>query len=281
MYKGSRVTEFALGGLALLIAFSIGGYILGFGLGQLAGKQEANTNAYARHAQDEIESACAGLNGIAQTECMVRVIEATNEHQRSELDLNAQRDMARWAFLMLVATVVMALITALGVYYVWRTLLATQKMSQDAREIGQKQSRAYVHVSSTSFDIVDENCAALTVSMHNSGISPAINVSIMSQSFFGPYPVVEIPELPENQTGYRTTLGPGGELSTTQRIWGDIEEMTQMIESRNFAAYIHGRVEYLDVFGNKRWVTFFQAYGGRLGDIGPNFHAYETGNDSN
>ncbi len=138
-------------GLILIISFAIGGYILGFGLGEQAGEYQANSDTYAKHASDEINSTCARLNGAAQTKCIIDVIEATNQHERAESDLKAQRNMARWALLMLIATVLMTVVTAFGVYYVWRTLLATQSMAKDSKEIGKFQTKAYLRIKEFKF----------------------------------------------------------------------------------------------------------------------------------
>ncbi|WP_300584976.1 hypothetical protein [Marivita sp.] len=245
MPKGRRVTEFTLGGLALLIAFSIGGYILGFGLGQQAGEQQANANTYARHAQDEINSACTGLDGVAQTECIIRVIEATNEHQRSEQDLNAQRNMARWALWMLVATMMMALITALGVYYVWRTLLATQKMAEDTRDIGEAQVRAYLSMNDGEViigEILEDNELGHQVrfdvwlTVHNSGQSPAMGVQ------------VKIPKWRETHTIRDVVAGEKRRFDFG--VYSHIGDVKFVNGSDTQVAFgIDVAVSYIDVFG--------------------------------
>jgi CHASE3 domain sensor protein len=70
------------------------------------------------------------------------VVETANEHERAEDDLNAQRNMAKWALFMLLATVAMAITTVFGVYYVWRTLNATQEMSADQAKVWSDQVSA-------------------------------------------------------------------------------------------------------------------------------------------
>ena len=169
MPDSNRSSIFAAG-IALIVGFAFAGYILGFGLGEQSGEYQSNTDTYARHAQDEIGRTCAGLDGTAQTKCIVRVVEATNEHNRSESDLKAQRNMAKWALLMLVATVAMAITTAFGVYYVWRTLNIT-------REIGEKQVRA--NVAYSTYEVIDmshtsyEADTGIRLVFKNFGASPA------------------------------------------------------------------------------------------------------------
>ncbi|MGB1236285.1 MAG: hypothetical protein ACPG5U_11190, partial [Planktomarina sp.] len=106
---------------------------------------------------------------------VVRVIEATNEHKRSEDDLNAQKNMARWALFMLLATIAMTLVTIFGVYYVWRTLAVT-------REIGQKQTRAYLGISKIDRDIAQ---GLHFFHLDNSGQTPAYDVQVGRYVFQG------------------------------------------------------------------------------------------------
>lgn len=170
-----------IAGLTLLAAFVVGGYLLGLQLGKEAGEHQANTDTYAKHAADEIESACFGLDTVAESKCIIRVIEATNEHERAESDLIAQRNMARWALMMLVATVLMAGITAYGVYYVWQTLNVT-------RDIGQAQVRAYISIKPNHISFLKTGSASkfkfvIKCLVQNSGSSPAQKAELLFNAF--------------------------------------------------------------------------------------------------
>ena len=76
---------------------------------------------------------------------------------------------------MLLATVAMAIITAFGVYYVWRTLVATQKVAADTREIGEAQARAYIQVYDVFVDNENLKSGKLTgrIKYRNAGQTPA------------------------------------------------------------------------------------------------------------
>jgi hypothetical protein len=161
MFEGYWRTAIAAG-LTLTAAFVIGGYILGYQLGEEAGKKDAHTKEYERHAADEIERTCLRLDPIAEAECIVRVINSAHEHKRAESDLIAQRNMARWALFMLISTVVMAAITGLGVYYVWRTLAITS-------DIGMAEVRAYIYDFGADIE-ADNNTIGVT--FKNFGNSP-------------------------------------------------------------------------------------------------------------
>jgi thiamine kinase-like enzyme len=124
-------------GLALLLAFGVAGYQLGKGIGELRGEGETKAQYYAEHTGYEIQRTCLGLDAVAQAECVERIVKASNEYQRAEYDLIAQSEMSTWAFWMLWVTLGMALVTTVGVYYVWRTLKATQ-------DIGVAQTRPWL-----------------------------------------------------------------------------------------------------------------------------------------
>lgn len=62
--------------------------------------------------------------------------------KQSQYDLNAQQDMAEWALGMLIIAFWLTLITLGGVFFVWRTLKATQDMAKSAKEIGDARVRA-------------------------------------------------------------------------------------------------------------------------------------------
>lgn len=233
----NKVTAVAAG-LTLLIAFSLAGYILGFGLGEQSGEHQANADTYAKHAQNEIDGTCADLNGPAHTECIIRVVEATNEHERAESDLNAQRDMARWAFLMLIVTVAMAIITAFGVFYVWRTLLATQKMAEETTRIGEAQVRAYLTIKDMTIGFDDSlTCPQLQMTLANTGQSPARKIEIVLRFSF--FPAVEgamedFPELPVKHVRWWFDDVPGNEKVTCiPNVFSDVR-----VEGMNFGPHL-------------------------------------------
>lgn len=140
---------------------------------------ERNSNAYARHAEQDIEGKCLDLDTIASVKCIRDVVEATNEHELSERDLVAQTEMALWAFWMLLVTATVAVITAVGVIFVWKTLVATQVMARDTREIGEAQVRAYLSVQEVEVEIGREGfhgsslTLTLSFTVKNFGQSPA------------------------------------------------------------------------------------------------------------
>ncbi len=147
---------------------------------------EANSRSHAAHTEYQIENCFSVAEDIGKAECIRKAVDSQGQNERAEADLVAQREMSNWALGMLYVTTLMALVTGLGVYFVWRTLKATQQMAIDTREIGEAQVRAYVHFKIEDIDIAappglfkngqwSALPAVVTISgkLHNSGQSPA------------------------------------------------------------------------------------------------------------
>jgi succinate dehydrogenase hydrophobic anchor subunit len=83
---------------------------------------ERNSSQYAANAQERIEHECLKQEAASLVQCIREIVEATNEHQRSEDDLVAQGDMALWAFWMVVISAIGLVVTTIGVVYVAMTL---------------------------------------------------------------------------------------------------------------------------------------------------------------
>lgn len=133
---------------------------------------------------------------ISSAECIRDVIQATNEHQRAEEDLGAQTDMALWAFGMLVITAVMAVISGVGVVFIWKTLKATQEMALDAAR-ATDATVAAVSVPNRAWITTDLEKVAyrresdgsidfhVEVRVTNVGKTPSLNTHTMIQAIIG------------------------------------------------------------------------------------------------
>ena len=125
-------------------------------------------------------------------------VEASRKQDAESRDLNAQEAMAKWAFLMTIATIGGVIATFVGLVLIGKTLHHTRRaadytrdMLKEAdrsaaaaegavaatRDIGEKQVRAYLHVKDFSFCIGKKDGEiGATVSVANAGQSPAIGV---------------------------------------------------------------------------------------------------------
>lgn len=214
-------------GLAIVAIFEAGR-----SKGVSEGEYVANADTYAKHADQEIEDRCLILDDPAKAICIREVVDAHNETERAERDLVAQSDMALWALIMLSVTALMAIITALGVWFVWRTLLATQKMAEDARiataitrEIGEAQVRAYISISRVSIAI-DETAPhpKLQVVVKNAGQSPARSVEVVVEISCFPDPRKAVQYRHERQSGvmWLNDISAGEEVESIPTTLNDI-----------------------------------------------------------
>lgn len=144
MPKRDWFIHFAIGLIVIALTCIWAAFHIGSEIGKTRGESNKHSAMYERHAEEQIRSTCLTGQSEDIAECVAKVIGSTNEQRRAQNDLVAQMEMARWAFYMLVATIVVAIITGAGVYYVWRTLEVT-------RETGRDQVRAYVEVSNVKF----------------------------------------------------------------------------------------------------------------------------------
>lgn len=129
------------------------------------------------------------------------------EEWRNEQDLAAQRDMANWAWWMLIATCASTVVTGVGIYFVAETLRANlaaveeaAKAAQSAQrsvkvseDTAQRQLRAYINLESAHI-VLGEKInvglypATLDVIFRNFGSTPAHDVEVFYEISQAPAP---------------------------------------------------------------------------------------------
>jgi len=110
---------------------------------------------------------------------------------REEIDLNAQRNMAQWAFWMFIVSGAGAIVGVLGLILIRQTLIATRHTNHNFRESSEKELRAYIGIEpiieecSISVDLSSEQPTDADVSfllkIKNYGQTPASNVLYTGQ----------------------------------------------------------------------------------------------------
>ena len=199
MFKSSQIV------IAFLsIAVTLSGLWYSWHLFSDYQKRHANERASAaefyykttRYGPDACRSIVGETGLIDWLTCLVDNVSADGSVKQSEYDLKAQQNMAAWAFGMLLVTVWLTLITLLGVFFVWRTLKATQKMAADSRIFGEATATSYLTVNwAEAAYHKDIDQILYTAVVSNSGASPAYNVT--AEIVFSPqnisYPVGKRP----------------------------------------------------------------------------------------
>lgn len=168
--KGNRGT-FVVGVFTLAVAGLI--FALAFQAGQLNGE------AIGRNEIDVID--CFGLEPARMVEC----VKATSEEQRAQQDLAAQRQMSLWTFGMFVVSVVTAIITGLGVWFVKGTLGATMMAVKETSAATATMKEANVLIQSEQRPWLRINARAEFKLHHELG--PLVNI-IMTRTNVGAKP---------------------------------------------------------------------------------------------
>lgn len=108
--------------------------------------QRQEASEYQASTAGHSPSACRPIiaeDGVfAWITCLFDNISTDGGAKQSEYELQAQQDMAAWAFGMLIVTLWLTVVTLLGVFFVWQTLKATQEMASETERIGNAQVSA-------------------------------------------------------------------------------------------------------------------------------------------
>ncbi len=175
---------------ALLLSFLLFEY--GFKQGQTRATSENSIKAYTTDLEARLEALCSDFAANELVSCIQQNLEQTNEHIRAENDLVAQTEMARWTLLMLAVSIITATISALGVWFIKRTLEATEAALRDtaaateamhtANTLLQLESRPWVDIEMSingplKYQPESETFhLPITLTLQNRGKNPAFHV---------------------------------------------------------------------------------------------------------
>jgi hypothetical protein len=135
----------------------------------------------------------------------------------------------------------------------------------ESRRSSERQLRAYITVGSIRFQRPglpngDDLPWRIEFSVRNSGQTPAYRVGVIVQSDVGVTrkPDDAIFELGDGKVSYPESLLPPGTVHEVRLADGLEFGKSEFLDyqSKNLAAYIWGRVDYVDCFGNPHWTQF-------------------------
>jgi hypothetical protein len=165
-------------------------YGLGVLVGQNLGYYDAQADGYAAQypydTDQRVEQCFTQSVGTAAKECAQDAIAAGRENYRDEQDLNAQRQMAKWALWLLIFTAGQSVLGFLG----FLILIVTIRQGREANEIARQARRPWVglQVALTEVSKVSEAPATFAfdyeVHMENTGQSAATDVSLFYATGF-------------------------------------------------------------------------------------------------
>jgi len=155
-----------------------------------------------------------------------------------------------------VSTVVLAVATiALALFSLCQVVI----MSRSAR----RQLRAYVFVSTAEIDIDDPQNLRASVSIKNSGQTPAYDLINRGGVTIGEVPLREALRPRDREASLsKSALGPGevlGKYFGTRPLTPDERAA---VRSGSHAIYVYGEILYRDAFGRRRYSRYRFMHGG-------------------
>jgi len=117
--------------LILLAVTGVASFSYGVFLADNSNQREAADAAhyYQRNADKQIASHCPRITGAVRTECVNQTRDAARDKQREEYALGAQKLSAHWTRLMGIAAFVGVLLSAVGIYLIFKTFEETREQS--------------------------------------------------------------------------------------------------------------------------------------------------------
>lgn len=193
----SRYVAIGLVGIGVFAALTIlSAYA--FQLGDLGGSKRAEQHGYQAEYADRTNQrvdTCFKDGAASARECVEKAVSDNREQQRSEADLRAQREMADWAFWMLIVSTASLGVTSIGtIFLAWQIMLtreavedtgkatkAMERQNDIAEDSAIRQLRAYVSIGEVSInEPFGEGAAYISVIVKNDGTTPALLTSFFS-----------------------------------------------------------------------------------------------------
>lgn len=156
------------------------------------------------------------------------------------------------------ATIALAGITLALAVFTALLWCATRKLVIDAKETSKRQLRAYLSVDAAELrDLAIDLKPEGQIRIKNTGATPAYDVTtlIMLTAVKDPFELAghlkrAVPVGPSQ-------IGPGGALSPTSVIdMAMTQTLLDALTTKSHTLYLHGRIDYTDVFRRPHWTTF-------------------------
>ncbi len=201
--RSSNYTTKIVGLFAALIAsiIAIGVLSYSYHLGSLSTIKvivtEHNQAEYSDYTASRIENCHSNTDPLLLRECIEESIADNYENQRYERDLQAQSEMADWAFLLLVVSSFSLFITAIGTSFLFWQITLTRKAVEDtgeatkamleANNIALNAQRAWVFVKDIKI-LQHPEGSIIQIIFHNYGEWPAMKFCKSAVIENEPYP---------------------------------------------------------------------------------------------
>jgi hypothetical protein len=148
----------------------------------------------------------------------------------------------------------------------------------------ERHLRAYVFVHSASITFDRGTIPQAEVRIANFGQTPAHDVRMWIHLWIEEWPLkITLPTPTQNFPMASSVLSQGTEPVTmrTGRKMPIPKDQLPLIGTPKGTIYVYGRIEYVDVFGERRWTNYRLIYGGSEGVLGDRLQPDIEGNDAN
>jgi hypothetical protein len=237
-------------------------------------RDAANRSAdYSRNAEREISRRCFHLPSADYAQCVNEGENAKRQYQREEENLAAQKFAAWWTAVTGAAAVAGVILSAFGVFLVYRTFRATREANEISRDTAKRELRAYLSLRPLIIGDMAPGLPfpVLTMPVDNSGATPANRVSSRGAwKVMDEEPTSELfdkllNEYAANFEKYDIAHGPRMCKNMTYTV-----EISAEARVKVFAAdtkhkfYFAGQIHYQDIFGDEHLTEFFYWYNPKL-----------------
>jgi hypothetical protein len=251
----------ALGIVALFSFISAWGWLSYLEYQNQHNKQRESVTQYKVETVEQYFDVCIkeDTSIVNISKCFSQSIDANRNAQRSQYDLQAQQDMAEWAYALFLLTMAGLIVSVAGLIFLFWSLRQTRTAIKDNREIGEAQTRAYIYVADVVIVRRPNNNIQAVISFSNTGQTPAKKVTYAIERIglfsagedevsFGdgsPESYHEIDDLAPSHSKFYKTPHKSFTLSDAENL-----------KSREISVYVWGVVKYADVFGKKFEIGF-------------------------
>ena len=221
--------------------------------------------------------------------------ESQEQAERSRQDLEAQKSMAFYAWMMAVVAGIQAILTFFGILLVWRTLITTKDATSAAAKaaeaadksvtvtqaIGEKQVRAYLgKKSSTAVNILINQKPQIHIDIMNSGMSPALDVKVRQHAvccFSDDIPKMSFKASREKSVA---VVPPNIPISAINNLDVSLDSnLMEMLSKGDVCIIVAGYVSYTDVFKRRHRTIYKMRMDRGVTDKGMgSFNTCEKGN---
>lgn len=253
----------------------IGAGVLLYLIGALNGRQAERRHQapadYSQAAKADAERSCVGREPSAAFECIYEKVESSQDQARAEQDLSAQQRAADSALASALIALLTFIITAIGVWFVKRTLDATLEAVKDtgeatvemrrsndiAQDVSVKQLRAYIDYRSAKI-VAEADSSIIEVELTNAGQTPARKIMSACHGYMGVRDLDAVFHIILHQTLSTTTAFPDLAHGASVKIQCPIPPLDDARRAKiiagDDAVYLMTICNYEDVFGNA-WIT--------------------------